>query len=127
MVLGRADEGRAALGDLATADLVVEGATADPVAGLEDGDGMSVLGDLPRRRQAGEAGADDRHVDAPGAQAAAGRSLRFGAGHSADQRSGAGGRTGSEQPAAGDRVVVATVGHGASSSSCRRDLIPTRP
>ena len=64
VVLGRADEGGAALGDLAAADRAVERPAADPVSGLEHDHRAPRLVEPQRGGEAGEAGAHDDHVGA---------------------------------------------------------------
>ena len=79
MVLGRADEGAAGLDDAAAArEPVVEHPAADAVAGLDDEHRAARAGDLARGDQAGDAAADDDHVDraraaSPGGVAGGGR------------------------------------------------------
>jgi hypothetical protein len=58
-----ADPLPAALGDHAVGDGEIEGATADPLAGLQDDDGAAALDQLVRGGQAGQSGTGDDHVD----------------------------------------------------------------
>ena len=63
MALGWPDERRAGLRDLAPADVMVVGAPADAIAGLEHGYRLAVAAKLDRGSQPGEPSADDRDVD----------------------------------------------------------------
>src|SRR5262249_44574196 len=69
VVLRRADPLSAHLGDVAAADLVVEGPAADAAAGFEDENRAAGAKQLPRGRQPCEAGSDDDHVGAAPAAA----------------------------------------------------------
>jgi hypothetical protein len=62
VILGRADEGGAALGDHPVAEMVVQRSAADPLPGLEHDDGPALPSEFPGRRQSREAGADDRDL-----------------------------------------------------------------
>jgi hypothetical protein len=62
-VLGRADPRAARLEHLAIADLLVERAAADPVARLEHHHAPAGAGEVARRDQARQPGADDDYVD----------------------------------------------------------------
>ena len=64
MILGGADEGGAALGDLAAADRVVERPAAHPATRLQDDHRAPRLDQLQGGGEAGEAGADHDDVGA---------------------------------------------------------------
>jgi hypothetical protein len=67
VVLGRADERAAALGDLASSELVVLDAAADDAARLEHDDALAGVDELPCGGQPGEACTDDADVGGTGA------------------------------------------------------------
>ena len=72
MILGRADERRAALGDVAVAEVVIPDPAADAVARLEHDHRVTGARDLPGGRQPGDPRPDDDHVRVAGdARAAA--------------------------------------------------------
>ena len=111
MVLGRADPLAADLDDLAAAERVIERPTADPVTGFEHEYGVSGGLDLARRRQPGQAGADDDHVGLARAIGGAGPARgngRVGRPGGAAQRGGAGrgGRAPEQLPATDLRVFA---------------------
>ena len=64
VILRRAGEGGAALGDLTPADRPVEGPAADPASRLQHDHRAAGLDQPQRRGQSGEAGADHGHVGA---------------------------------------------------------------
>jgi hypothetical protein len=100
VILRRADEGRAALGDLALADLGVQRPAADAVARLEHDRRPALALDLPCGGEPREAGADDRDVGAADlAVPGRGRLAR----EASEQRACRRGGPGSQQPPPRDR------------------------